>query len=100
MHPLSTSTLTKVFVGLTSTAAIAQAVPDPNTLTSGLEHVTLVGALVTGVIVLWKSNQSKDRTILDLHEKVATALAAAADSSKELRAVVTSLYEKLLEKKA
>ena len=99
MHPLSTSTLTKVFVGLTSTAAIAQAVPDPNGLTSGLEHVTLVGALVTGVIVLWKSNAAKDKTILDLHDKLATALAAAADSSKELRTVITNVYDKLLEKK-
>ena len=60
---------------------------------SQAEHLTLTGALVVAAVVLWRSlNAERERTLKNT-EAVATALVAATDSNKELRAIITQSVE-------
>jgi hypothetical protein len=70
--------------------------PDVGTALGMAEHLTLSGALIVGVIVLWKSNQKKDDLLIKTTEQVTAALATAAASNVELRKQVAGL-EKTVE---
>lgn len=58
---------------------------------SWVEHLTLEGALVVAVAVLWRALTAKDAQLMESTKKVTEALAIGAASNTELRASNTEL---------
>ena len=56
--------------------------------TSSIEHLTLNGALICAVIVLWKQLGKKDDLVIASAQTVTETLAAAAASNVELRKII------------
>ena len=52
------------------------------------EHLTLTGALMVAVGILWKSLDKKDNLIIKSTELTTTALNASTNSNIELRKVI------------
>jgi N-glycosylase/DNA lyase len=71
----------------TSSALLLQAPIPTDTLTQ-IEHITLVGALIVAVIVLWKTVGRKDAQVNKAVEQMAAALTSTAMSAQELRKIV------------
>lgn len=71
---------------------IVQAVPaSANDVALLIEHadrITLAGALVMGVIVLWRALSSKDIQLLATVKTVTEALALTSSSNSELRRII------------
>lgn len=63
----------------------AGAVADGSAFVTMAEHLTLTGALVTAVGILWKSLLRKDELLIKMTEVVTQALAGASFSSVEMR---------------
>lgn len=79
----------KFFIALSSFALLLQAVQIPSgdvvSLASTAEHLTLTGALIIAVVILWRSNVRKDEMALKTTEQVTGALASSTASNVELR---------------
>ncbi len=87
----------RFFIGVASLGLVLQAVPigDVGSSLSMFEHLTLSGALILGVIALWRSNQKKDDLLMKMTEQVTTALATAANSNVELRKQVAEFQKRI-----
>ena len=57
--------------------------------TASIEHLTLNGALILAVVVLWKQLGKKDDLLVASTKNVTEALAAAASSNAELRGIIS-----------
>ena len=57
------------------------------------EHLTLSGAMVVALIVLWKSHQAKDFAVLESTRAMTSAMSASAASNAELRAIISESVE-------
>jgi hypothetical protein len=69
---------------------MVQAVPIPDqSWWDQAEHITLEGAMVVALIVLWKSLQQKDMQLVAATKLVSDALNTSTSSNSELRAVIT-----------
>jgi hypothetical protein len=93
----------KFFIGLASFAMLLQTIPlptDGSPIASTAEHLTLTGALIVAVVVLWRSNVKKDELVLKTTEQVTAALATAASSNVELRKTNEALVEQVSALKA
>lgn len=95
----------KFFIGVASFGLFSEllqvpAASDTQSLLTIAEHLTLSGALIIGVVVLWRSNQKKDDLVLKTTEQVTTALAAAAASNIELRRANDVLVQQVLNLKS
>jgi hypothetical protein len=56
--------------------------------TGSIEHLTLNGALICAVVVLWKQLGKKDDLLIASTQTVTETLAAAAASNVELRRII------------
>lgn len=56
--------------------------------TSQAEHLTLSGAMVIAIAVLWKSLQAKDGLLMQSIRTMTEALAETATSNRELRKII------------
>lgn len=108
MPPLTAMTVhVKSLLGIASLSTILQVnqfmqviaqavVPNipPNTLPVSdawvqmAEHLTLTGALMIAVFVLWKQNVAKDQLLIQSTKTVTDALAQSTASNVELRKVI------------
>ena len=61
---------------------------DATALFNAAEHLTLDGALLVAVVVLWKSNQEKDRQLIETVKTVTSTLHSVNASNQELRKVI------------
>jgi hypothetical protein len=80
----------RFFIGVTSFGLLLQAIQIPaagdvNSMLSNAEHLTLIGALIIGIVVMYRSNVAKDQLVLHNSEQVAAALVLATASNVELR---------------
>lgn len=102
-----TSLAAKGFVGSTVVAAIAQAVP-PSDLSGQIERTSLIGMLVIGIGILWRTYcatlttkdgiiEKKDEQIQVMTKVMTEALVTVTDAARELRAAVNDGQQKLLE---
>ena len=57
--------------------------------TASIEHLTLNGALIVAVVVLWKQLGKKDDLLVASVKTVTESLASAAASNIELRGIIT-----------
>jgi hypothetical protein len=57
--------------------------------TASIEHLTLNGALICAVMMLWKALGRKDDLLVASTKTVTEALASAASSNAELRTIIT-----------
>ena len=55
---------------------------------SDMEHMTLEGALIAAVVVLWRALSAKDSQLVESTRAVTMALAASATSNAELRKII------------
>jgi hypothetical protein len=67
----------------------SQQVPASPDWTATIEHLTLNGALIIGVVALWKALGKKDDLLVASTKNVTEALGAAASSNAELRGIIT-----------
>ena len=69
---------------------IFQGVPvaDMTGILTGAERLTLIGALVAAVSVLWRTTAKKDDQLMEMSKTVTAALTTSATSNQELRAVI------------
>jgi len=67
--------------------ALPLSVATPDTWTWA-EHVTLSGAMVVAIAVLWRALQAKDSQLVSATKTMAEALAATASSNHELRKII------------
>jgi hypothetical protein len=81
-------------MGTGITAILVQAVT-PAADISWIEHLTLEGALVVAVGVLWRALSAKDAQLVKSTEAVTSALASSAASNAELRKIIEHLNESL-----
>ena len=65
-----------------------QGIAETTGITATAERLTLAGALVVAVGVLWKAVAKKDDQILDMSKAVTDALRATANSNTELREII------------
>jgi hypothetical protein len=68
--------------------AIAPIPSSPLDLAQVAEHLTLTGALIVAVVILWRALSVKDALIIKSTEEVTKALGATAASNAELRKIV------------
>jgi hypothetical protein len=80
----------KPFVLISTIAAMIQVAPVQADWAIQAEHLTLTGALIIAVAVLWKSLAAKDIQLVTNTKTVTEALAAAAVSNAELRRIIDS----------
>ena len=76
-----------------STAMSIQQVVSPPVATipdwsASIEHLTLNGALICAVVVLWKQLGKKDDLLVASTKNVTEALSSAASSNAELRGII------------
>ena len=81
-------------MGTGITAILVQAAT-PAADISWIEHLTLEGALVVAVGVLWRALSAKDAQLVKSTEAVTSALASSAASNVELRKIIEHLNESL-----
>jgi hypothetical protein len=55
---------------------------------SAAEHLTLEGAMVIAITILWRAYQQKDALLVKSTEAVTSALAASSASNAELRGII------------
>ncbi len=84
-----------VAVMVTGTIATLVQATTPAADISWVEHLTLEGALVVAVGVLWRALSSKDAQLVKSTEAVTSALASSAASNVELRKIIEHLNESL-----
>lgn len=65
--------------------------PDLTGVIGPIERLTLTGALVVAVRVLWVSNTKKDAQIIDMATKVTETMVSVMGAVKELRAATEEL---------
>ena len=58
-----------------------------------IEHITLTSALIIAVIVLWKSNDSKETLLIACVKSIAESTAKASSAVEELRKVIETSTE-------
>lgn len=59
---------------------------------SHIEQLTLTGALLTAVVVLWRALQMKDELLIANANRTAEALLAANETNRELRRVIEEFH--------
>lgn len=74
---------------------VADIVPSPADVP--WEHLTLEGALIAAVVVLWRALAVKDAQLVKSAEATTAALSASAASNAELRKIIEHLNESLTE---
>lgn len=85
---------TKLMIGVSSVAFFLQAVAvDPGSFLAQAEHVTLTGALIIAVSILWRSNQKKDDLIVETTKVTTAALGTTTASNVELRKTIEGLRD-------
>lgn len=86
-----------VVTALVNLALQAQSVVSPPTTDSpwwtAAEHLTLSGAMVIAIVVLWKAYQAKDALLVESTRAVTEALSSAAASNTELRGIIRESVE-------
>jgi hypothetical protein len=63
-------------------------VNSPMDLVQVAEHLTLTGALIVAVVILWRALSVKDTLIIKSTEEMTKALSSTAASNSELRKII------------
>lgn len=89
----------KIIVISSSLMLFAQSMPSiplPDVgIMSSVERITLVGALIIAVAVLWRKVQAQDAQIVTYADQVAKNLQSSIETNRELRQVITELKDKV-----
>lgn len=76
-------------VSLSVASLLAQAIqPTPTSVLDFAERVTLSGALLAAVFVLWRTVSKKDHQAMELTKHVSEALVSSTDSNREIRTIL------------
>lgn len=91
----------RFFLSLSTFLAVLQvpvvSVTDTNAILSVAEHLTLMGALIVAVTILWRALAEKEELIAQSIKTITEALSTAAASNIELRRIIEdSVKVKLL----
>jgi hypothetical protein len=92
MTSLIFTPLGSVFAGL-SAACVSFILQSPSLgqateVISNARDLTLTGALVTAIVILWKSSSEKDKQLLEASKTITAALLTASESNRELRSII------------
>jgi hypothetical protein len=82
---LSANLLTVFSGGILMLQTAGATSPDITGIIGPIERLTLVGALIIAVRVLWGSNSRKDIQIIEMATKVTETMVSVMDAVKELR---------------
>ena len=82
-----------ILSGISNILLLAQSVAPEATILPPIERLTLSGALITAVAVLWRSKSKSDDSIITINKNTVEALVNSSNTAVELRSVINKQIE-------